>query len=295
MDIGNHFVQDRKKKVCFIITPIGNETDPIRRHIDGLIDECIVPVINDKYEVHVSHRMSMPGSITNQVIAEIYNADLVVANLTNLNANVMYELAFRHAIRKPAIIIMQKDSGTLPFDTISERTIFYTNDFKGAIELKENIKNSIEALKSAEDSIVDNPIYTALEKIKVTEQVIKDISLKGGDDANAFNYIITSLQRLDEKVNIALKTPVQVINNAYEEELYIHEVPGNTIEAFTILVHNTLFAYMKEKGMRFTFNTGFENGLFYIALRSKDLLDLDNIAAYLGRIMPYTISQQPFR
>ena len=113
MDHGNHFVQD-KKKVCFIITPIGNETDPIRRHIDGLIDECIVPVINDRYDVHVSHRMTMPGSITNQIIAEIYNADLVVANLTNLNANVMYELAFRHAIRKPAIIIMQKDSGMLP-------------------------------------------------------------------------------------------------------------------------------------------------------------------------------------
>ena len=58
--------------------------------------------------------------------------------------------------------------------------------------------------------------------------------MKGGDDANAFNYIITSLQRLDEKVNMALKMPTQAINNAYEEELYIHEVPGNTIEAFTI-------------------------------------------------------------
>ena len=61
------------------------------------------------------------------------------------------------------------------------------------------------------------------------------------------------------------------------------------------IIHNTMFAYMKEKGMRFTFNTGFENGLFYISMRSKDLLDLDNIAAYLGKIMPYTINQQPFR
>ena len=295
MEIGNHYVNDRKKKICFIITPIGNETDPIRRHIDGLIDECIVPVIHEKYDVHVSHRMSMPGSITNQIIAEIYNADLVVANLTNLNANVMYELAFRHAIRKPAIIIMQKDSGTLPFDSISERTIFYTNDFKGAIELKENIKNAIEALKNADDNIIDNPIYTALEKIKVTEQVIKDIALKGGDDANAFNYIITSLQRLDEKVNMALKIPAQALNSLCEEELYIHDVPGNTIEAFTILVHNSLFSYMKEKGTRFTFNTSYENGLFHIFLKSKDIFDLDHIVAYLGRIMPYSIDQQPFR
>lgn len=291
----NHYNQDRRKSICFIITPIGNEADPIRRHIDGLIDECIVPVLSDKYDVHVSHRMSMPGSITNQIIAEIYNADLVIANLTNLNANVMYELAFRHAIRKPAIIIMQKDSGTLPFDTISERTIFYTNDFKGAIELKENIKNAVDALKSADDSIIDNPIYTALEKIKVTEQVIKDIALKDGDDANAFNYIISSLQRLDEKVSMALKIPAQAMNSNYEEDIYIHDVPGNTIDAFTVLVHNSLFNYMKEKGLRFHFNTTFENGLFHITFRSKEIIDMELIIAYLSKIMPYAIDQLPFK
>ena len=27
------------KDKCFIITPIGDDTDPIRRHIEGIIDE----------------------------------------------------------------------------------------------------------------------------------------------------------------------------------------------------------------------------------------------------------------
>lgn len=32
-----------KKKQCFFITPIGSETDKIRRHIDGIIDASIRP------------------------------------------------------------------------------------------------------------------------------------------------------------------------------------------------------------------------------------------------------------
>lgn len=33
--------QGMDKKRCFIITPIGNDNDSIRRHIDGIIDAAI--------------------------------------------------------------------------------------------------------------------------------------------------------------------------------------------------------------------------------------------------------------
>ena len=35
--------QDR----CFIITPIGDDSDPIRRHIEGIIDAAIRPALCD--------------------------------------------------------------------------------------------------------------------------------------------------------------------------------------------------------------------------------------------------------
>ena len=37
------------KEKCFIITPIGDDTDPIRRHIDGIIDAAIRPALGEKY------------------------------------------------------------------------------------------------------------------------------------------------------------------------------------------------------------------------------------------------------
>ena len=59
------------KDKCFIITPIGDDTDPIRRHIEGIIDAALRPALEDKYDLVVAHRISEPGSITKQIITEI--------------------------------------------------------------------------------------------------------------------------------------------------------------------------------------------------------------------------------
>lgn len=77
------------EKKCFIITPIGSDTDPIRRHIEGIIEAALRPALGDKYKLIVAHKIFEPGSITKQVITEIYNAELVIANLTNRNPNVI--------------------------------------------------------------------------------------------------------------------------------------------------------------------------------------------------------------
>lgn len=71
-----------EKKKCFVITPIGGDGSAIRRHIDGIIQAAIIPVLEPEYEVIVAHRISEPGSITKQVIKQIYLDDLVITNLT---------------------------------------------------------------------------------------------------------------------------------------------------------------------------------------------------------------------
>ena len=53
--------------------------------------------------------MSQPGSITTQIVDQILTAALVVADLTGHNANVLYELAIRHVVRKPVVQLIQKE------------------------------------------------------------------------------------------------------------------------------------------------------------------------------------------
>jgi hypothetical protein len=65
--------------------------------------------------------------IGDRVISDIINAELVVADLTELNQNAFYELGIRHSTEKPTIHVARAET-TLPFDTVSHSTIFVDLD-----------------------------------------------------------------------------------------------------------------------------------------------------------------------
>lgn len=205
------------KDKCFIITPIGDDTDPIRRHIEGIIDAALRPALEDKYDLVVAHRISEPGSITKQIITEIYSAKLVVANLTNRNPNVMYELALRHSLGKPVIMIAEKGT-PLPSDIVMERTIFYKNDARGVIELRESIA---AAEKEIDYDKTESPIYNVLHDVLKDRQIIEfseSQSISQEDDGNAtvLKYILQKLTNLED----AVQTSRPLMQNAESRRFF---------------------------------------------------------------------------
>jgi len=105
--------------------PIGEEGSLTRDKAEDVI-ESIAPVLEEHDFIwDTSHKITKPGSISKQLIECILNYDLVIVNLTELNPNVMYELAVRHSTAKPVITIAESET-KLPFDNTSERVIFYT-------------------------------------------------------------------------------------------------------------------------------------------------------------------------
>ncbi|TKI22569.1 hypothetical protein FC683_26635 [Bacillus cereus] len=184
-----------KNKTCFIITPIGDDQSDIRRAADGVIDAVITPELLkigfSEENIKVAHRMANPGSINQQVIECILESDLAIANLTTLNPNVMYELAIRHAVRKPVIQLIQKGTKKLPFDIIEERTIFYEDDMSGVMELSKDLGAMLPF--ALEDKEPDNPIY------RVAKQ--KEIMKKITTNEEPMQYIIEQMNSIQSQVS----------------------------------------------------------------------------------------------
>lgn len=266
---------DNKKlnsEKCFVITPIGGENEPIRRHIDGVYDAAIVPVLaHFGYTPEIPHRMSMPGSINKQIIQKIYDSDLIIANLTNINPNVMYELALRHCFNKPALIIAEEGTD-LPFDINNERTIFYINDAQGILDLKKKLLKAIGEIRAKEE--YNSPVVSVLGELKFEEQIMKkNVDSKENDYFNSLQMILRRLDRIESGTR----------NNIAEERImepfirtYRIISSNDSIEEFDDYI-TQFFDVCRKRGVRFKHrkidDKRYEIDFYHLSQSTIDFID----------------------
>src|SRR5262245_13812542 len=115
------------RRRCFIIGTIGSAGSPERIRSDWVKHSIIKPTLEKEpfnYVVERADDVADPGLITDQIIVAVEEADLVVADLTGFNPNVLYELGIRHTAEK-AVIHMIEEGTALPFDLKDYRSVFY--------------------------------------------------------------------------------------------------------------------------------------------------------------------------
>jgi hypothetical protein len=132
------------ENACFIICPIGEPDSETRIRADTVLTTVLKPAVSELGldAVRADH-IELPGLITKHVLDYLYEAPLVIADLTDANPNVFYELGIRHALGKPAIHIVDATS-RLPFDLQGMRTIDF--DYKSPPSAEEARK---EVLRQA--------------------------------------------------------------------------------------------------------------------------------------------------
>lgn len=166
---------------CFFVTPIGEAGSDIRRQSDQVSRHIVGPAAEHvRLRVLRADELAEPGQISHQVIEHVCNSAAVVADLTGSNANVYYELALRHAVKKPLVLIAHEEHmPKLAFDVAAERVIPYSHtDLDRVAEVIEELKKQ---LRSALDGPVKSPVSIALnlgalEGGDPGQQVLADLS-----------------------------------------------------------------------------------------------------------------------
>ncbi len=111
-------------------------------------------------------------NILKDIIQAIYEADIIIADLTGLNANVFYELGVAHTLNKKVIIITENIS-SLPFDLKSYRAKEYSTHFTKFAELIEALDKYLHGAISGEITY-SNPVNDFLSTQKEAD-VVKSI------------------------------------------------------------------------------------------------------------------------
>jgi len=88
-----------------------------------------------------------PGQIINDIERQVVEAKAIIAEISPNNPNVYWEVGYAHALKKPTVLIADKDT-RLPFDVSSFRVLFYENTIGGKKRIEEGITRHLTAIQT---------------------------------------------------------------------------------------------------------------------------------------------------
>lgn len=190
------------KPLCFVIMPL-ERAAPSRtrkyaamgqKELDTIFDLLRGILAKEGYEVK---RSDAAGDILRDIVYDLDRSELVCADLTGLNPNVMYELGIRHGFTKRTILLTQ-DVAELPFDLKTFYCIEYawitTAD---SDKLARAIKRTLKRMEADPDTRY-GPVHTHLgtKRLAMEEEEKKAAIRKLGALGSELELLWTSLKQV---------------------------------------------------------------------------------------------------
>jgi 3',5'-cyclic AMP phosphodiesterase CpdA/tetratricopeptide (TPR) repeat protein len=159
---------DKTDREVFVVMPFGEKhflgpTGTLQMDFDRVYRELIKPAAESiGFTVSRIDDLSVPGVITEQYLRRLFEAAVVIADVSMPNGNVFYELGIRHAISTGLTVMIALEGTVLPFDIAHQRVLFYrSGKFEHARgELASAIRSQVDE--------VANPVRDFLERLGTT-------------------------------------------------------------------------------------------------------------------------------
>ena len=177
------------KPKVFVITPFNEDFLALYNELKRIFEE--------NFDFTNAGDLDNQQNILQDIVEGIYQADVIIADLTGLNANAFYELGLAHAMNKKVIIITQ-DLGELPFDIKSYRANEYSLQFNKLPKLVEELK---KLLFGAIDNSVKygNPVLDYIPDFYESAKVISHINYLKDEVAESNGNVHSVIEDEGEK------------------------------------------------------------------------------------------------
>lgn len=169
--------------LCFVLMPFGKKSSALGSLIDfdAIYQDLIYPAIKDSGLEPLRADEEMTGGIIHKPMFErLILCEYAVADLTNANANVFYELGVRHAVRPwSTVLLYAKESGQLPFDVAPLRAMAYHLTPEGApqdlLTTRAQLLQNLIKAKESQNSAIDSPIFQLVEGFPQIDHIKTDV------------------------------------------------------------------------------------------------------------------------
>ncbi len=122
-----------KTKKAFVLMPF---KEPYNSYYAAIYKPALEEAA---YNVTRADDLFVPRPIMLDIQQSIYEADIILCEMSERNPNVFYELGLAHAIGKPAILVARKEDD-IPFDLRHIRTVIYD---VSSLDWKKKLKKAI--------------------------------------------------------------------------------------------------------------------------------------------------------
>ena len=132
------------REICFVIMPFSKTTD---EHTEDYWTEhyesFLKPLIEENPNLEAHRSKAMRGDIPSEIITDLVVSPVVVADLTDHNPNVYWELGVRQSFKHGTVTIAQAKT-QLPSDIGGKGTLFYPGSHLNFEDFRKDFKEAIQ-------------------------------------------------------------------------------------------------------------------------------------------------------
>ncbi len=126
------------------------------------------------------------GNILQRMYNQIAKADLIVADTTGRNVNVLYEIGYAHALRKN-VVLVTRGSGDVVFDPTHHPHIVYERLVDLRNELEHKVRNVLETTEQR-TSPMAIPVGVRVNEVVLDPVIARDVTVQQTETEEAARF-----------------------------------------------------------------------------------------------------------